>query len=316
MNTKLEPRRLHYFMEVLNNGSVRGAAGALGMDASAISRAIGLLEQECGARLLERRGRGVTPTDAGRLLAAYLHREQSERRALLAQMDSIRKVESGHIDLVTGEGYVDWLAKTSLCRFMQAHPKITVSLDIGSTDEIVQQVVGERAHIGILFNPPRDDRLRSHHSQPHPIKAMVPRGHPLIRLGRPLKLADLAPYPGAAMHPNYGLRQHIQAAEIGEGVRLTFAFTTASFDALAQYVTSGLGYALVSRLAMTEADAAKVVALPMKNALLHRGRTHVISRQGRALPPAAMKLLRMIVGEMRSSASGERQAPGKSPHSA
>ncbi|MGN1288410.1 MAG: LysR family transcriptional regulator substrate-binding protein, partial [Bradyrhizobium sp.] len=115
-----------------------------------------------------------------------------------------------------------------------------------------------------------------------------------------------APYPGAAMHPNYGLRQHIQAAEISEGVRLNFAFTTASFDALAHYVTAGLGYALVSRLAMTEADAAKVTALPLKNALLHRGRTHVVSRQGRTLPPAAMKLLRMMVGEMRAPASGTR----------
>ncbi|MCC8961396.1 LysR family transcriptional regulator [Bradyrhizobium sp. Pear76] len=306
MNTKLEPRRLRYFMEVLNSGSVRGAAGALGMDASAVSRALGLLEQEYGAPLLERRGRGVSPTDAGQLLAAYVHRQQSERQVLLAQMDSIRKVETGHIDLVTGEGYVDWLAKTSLCRFMKARPKITISLDIGSTDEIVQQVVGERAHIGVLFNPPRDDRLRSHHSQPHPIKAMVPRGHPLIQLGRPLKLADLAPYPGAAMHPNYGLRQHVQAAEISEGVRLDFAFTTASFDALAHYVTAGLGYALVSRLAMTEADAGKVVALPMRNALLHRGRTHVVSRQGRTLPPAAMELLRMMVGEMRATSSGAR----------
>ena len=176
MSAKLEPRRLHYFMEVLNSGSVRGAAGALGMDASAVSRALGLLEKEYGARLLERRGRGVAPTDAGQLLAAYLHRQQGERQALLAQMDSIRKVESGHIELVTGEGYVDWLARSCLCRFMQTHPKITISLDIGSTDEIVQQVVGERAHIGVLFNPPRDDRLRSHHSQPHPIRAVVPRG--------------------------------------------------------------------------------------------------------------------------------------------
>ena len=80
MSAKLEPRRLHYFMEVLNSGSVRGAAGALGMDASAVSRALGLLEKEYGARLLERRGRGVAPTDAGQLLAAYLHRQQGERR--------------------------------------------------------------------------------------------------------------------------------------------------------------------------------------------------------------------------------------------
>ncbi len=46
-------------------------------------------------------------------------------------------------------------------------------------------------------------------------------------------------------------------------------------------------------------DAARVAALPMKNALLHRGRSHVISRQGRTLPPAAMELLRIIVSDMK-----------------
>jgi len=104
---KLETRRLRYFMQVLESGSVRGAAGALGMDASAVSRAVGLLKQECGTQLFERRGRGVAPTDAGRLLALYLRRQQSEKKNLLAQIDSIRKIETGHIDIMTGEGYVD-----------------------------------------------------------------------------------------------------------------------------------------------------------------------------------------------------------------
>lgn len=298
MSTKLEPRRLHYFMEVLHCGSVRSAASALGMDASAVSRALSLLEQEYGSPLLERRGRGIAPTDAGKLLATYLHRQRNERQVLLAQLDSIRKAEAGHIDLVIGEGFVAWLSKTSLYRFMQIHPKITISLDIGSTNEIVKRIIDESGHIGVLFNPPRDNRLRSHHSRPDPIKAMVPRGHPLTQLGRPLKLVDLAPYPGAAVHTNFGLRQQVRAAEISEGIRLNFSFTTASFDALTHYVTTGRGYAL--RLATAEIDSERVVALPMKNTLLQRGRTHVISRQGRTLPPAAMQLLRMLVGEMRS----------------
>jgi DNA-binding transcriptional LysR family regulator len=299
MDDKLETRRMRYFMQVLESGSVRGAAGALGMDASAVSRAVSLLEAECGTQLIERRGRGVAPTDAGRLLAVYLRRQQSEKQNLLAQMDSIRKVESGHIDIMTGEGYVGWLMQKSLSRFMRSHPKITVGLDIGSTDEIVQRIVEERAHIGLLFKPPKDERLRSHHSHPQPIQTLVLRSHPLAQLDRPLKLTDLVPYPGATLHRSFGVRQHIEAAEISEGVRLNVAFTTASFDAVGHFVTAGLGYALVSRLAMSPVDAARVVALPMKNALLHRGRTHVITRQGRTLPPAAVELLRLIVRDMK-----------------
>lgn len=298
-DTKLDSRRLRYFMQVLESGSVRGAAGVLGMDPSAVSRAVSLLEQECGTALVERRGRGVAPTDAGQLLATYLRRQQSETQTLLAQMDSIRKVESGHIDIMAGEGYIDWLMEKSVCRFMRAHPKITVGLDVGSTDQIVQAVVEERAHVGVLFKPPKDERLRSHHSHAQPIQTLVLRTHPLVQLNRPLRLADLLPYPGATLHRSFGVRQHIEAAEVSEGVRLNVALTTTSFDAVGYFVGAGLGYALVSRLSMTVTDAAKVIALPMKNALLSRGRTHVITRQGRTLSPAAQELLRIIVSDMK-----------------
>ncbi|MBS0530523.1 MAG: LysR family transcriptional regulator, partial [Proteobacteria bacterium] len=119
--------------------------------------------------------------------------------------------------------------------------------------------------------------------------------------GHPLRLSDLLPYTGATLHQDFGLRQHIQAAELSEGVRLAFSFTTTSFDALGHFVLAGLGYSLVSRLPMTPADAAKVIALPMRNSLLRRGRSHVVTRQGRALSPAAAELLRIIIAGMKPS---------------
>ena len=44
MDDKLDTRRARYFMQVIDSGSVRGAAEVLGMDASAVSRAIGALD--------------------------------------------------------------------------------------------------------------------------------------------------------------------------------------------------------------------------------------------------------------------------------
>ncbi len=296
---KLEARRLRYFMQVIEVGSVRGAAGALGMDASAVSRAMSLLEAECGARLFERRGRGIIPTDAGQLLAGYVRRQHSEKQSLLAQFDSIRKVETGHVELVTGEGYINWLMRRPLSRFMRTHPRIAIDLRIESSDGIVERVLDERAHIGILFNPPRNEQFHSHYSWPHPIQTLVLRTHPLAQVDTPLRLSDLLPYAGATLHHDFGLRQHIQAAELSEGTKLTFSFTTTSFDALGHFVLAGHGYSLVSRLPMTPADAAKVISLPMKSSLLHRGRSHIITRQGRTLPPAAAELLRIIVGDMK-----------------
>ena len=75
--------------------------------------------------------------------------------------------------------------------------------------------------------------------------------HPLTRLRRPLLLTDLADYPGAAMQEGFGVRQHIQAAEISEQVRLRNVLTTSSFKALWQFAATGIGYALTPPIAVT-----------------------------------------------------------------
>lgn len=299
---RLDSRRLRYFLQVLESGSLRGAAEALDMDPSAVSRAIALLEQQCGAPLLERRGRGVVSTEAGELLAVYLRRQHGQQQQLLAQLDGLRKLEHGHIDIVAGEGFVDWLMRRSLRTFMAAHPGITVDLQVGSTDEIVQRIVDERAHIGLVFRPPADERLRSHHAHPLPIQALVLDTHPLTRLQRPLLLSDLAPYPGALVHRGYGVRQHIDAAEVSEGVRLQPRLRTSSFNAVAQFVLAGLGYTLYVRMALPpHYDGTPLVALPMQNPLLSSGEIHVVSRHGRLLSAAASALLRQVVADMQAS---------------
>ena len=302
MDAPLDTRRVRYFLQVLECGSIRGAAEVLDMDPSAVSRAIGVLERDCSARLLERRGRGVVPTDAGELLASHVRREHVQRQQLLARIDSLQKAERGHIDIIAGEGFIDWLMRHSLRTFLTAHPKVTVDLEVGSTDEIVHKIVEERAHLGMVFQPPSDDRLRAHHAYAAPIQAFVLDSHPLARLKRPLLLADLAPYPGAALHRSFGVRQHIEAAQVGEGVRLHTVLTTTSFNALGRFVLSGLGYALSTWMSLPGKERAHVVSLPLKNPLLSQGRAQIVSRHGRLLPPAATRLLQQIVADIQRPA--------------
>lgn len=65
----IDPHRLRVFRAVVAEGSIGGAAGALGYTSSAVSQQIATLQRETGLALLERDGRGVLPTEAGRILA-------------------------------------------------------------------------------------------------------------------------------------------------------------------------------------------------------------------------------------------------------
>ena len=66
----LDLPRLRLLRAVVETGSVRATAAALGYTPSAVSQQLAALQRETGLRLLERVGRGIEPTAAGRRLAA------------------------------------------------------------------------------------------------------------------------------------------------------------------------------------------------------------------------------------------------------
>ena len=67
----LDAKRLQVLLAIVEEGSVTGAATALGYTPSAISQQLLRLEREAGQPLLDRHSRGMTPTDAGLVLATH-----------------------------------------------------------------------------------------------------------------------------------------------------------------------------------------------------------------------------------------------------
>lgn len=64
-------KHLHYFWTVVRTGGVLRAAEQLHLTPQTLSGQIRLLEERLGQRLLRKAGRGVEPTEAGRLVMQY-----------------------------------------------------------------------------------------------------------------------------------------------------------------------------------------------------------------------------------------------------
>ena len=67
----IDPKRLRFLREVAERGTVTAAADALAYTPSAISQQLSVLEEEVGAKLLERQGRNVVLTPAGEVLLSH-----------------------------------------------------------------------------------------------------------------------------------------------------------------------------------------------------------------------------------------------------
>ncbi|MEN7531449.1 LysR family transcriptional regulator [Cupriavidus sp. 2SB] len=299
MEDVLDRKRALCLLQIIETGSVRGAADALSVDPSMVSRAVARLEQDTGLTLLERRGRGVVVTDAGRMLALFARRQQDLHETFLAEMDSLKNAQQGHIELVFGEGFVDMVLEPVLSDFMRDRPGVTYNLRVAGTEDSVRWLVEDMAHIGLVFQPPNDDRLRSHYSRLSPIRVYVRRDHPLAKRRKALTLAELAPHQGAALVGSFGVRKHVQAAELDEHVTLRPMVETNSFRVLWEFAALGLGYIMTPRsVPLKGTQFADLVPIALANPILNNSRIHVVTRAGRPLSPVAKSMLAHVVRKL------------------
>ena len=82
--------RAHTFLAVVRAGSFTRAAEELHVTQPAVSQHIRQLEAHYGCTLFSKTGRGVEPTDAGRLLYQALDAERNDEARLRAELDSLR----------------------------------------------------------------------------------------------------------------------------------------------------------------------------------------------------------------------------------
>ena len=92
----MDAERIAVLREAARHGSFSGAARALNLSRSAVSRQVAQLEREAGMRLVERTSRGVRLTEAGSRLV-------SRRDAVAAHLEAARaEVEALRADEQTG----------------------------------------------------------------------------------------------------------------------------------------------------------------------------------------------------------------------
>src|SRR5829696_5141253 len=193
----LELRRLRLLREVDARGTVHGAARALDYTPSAISQQLAVLEREAGTTLLERAGRNVRLTDAGRLLvrhAATLLDGMEAAEAELAAMAAGRP--AGVVRVASFQSAFLRIVAPAIATLATTHPDVRIEATEQEVEEAVpalrlQQldaVVGDE-YDG-LPRPVHADLAREPLVREQ-IRLVLPAGHPLARR-RPVPLAELA----------------------------------------------------------------------------------------------------------------------------
>jgi DNA-binding transcriptional LysR family regulator len=279
------------FRAVARHGSITRAAVALGYTQSAVSRQIAVLETEVGARLFDRRPRGVAVTVEGECLLAHAEAIVDRMAAARQDLDALRGLSGGRLRIGAFPTAVAALVPRAVSAFRNAHPTVVVSLVEGRTPALLERLVSGDADVAVVSAPPADPidtgRFALRHLLDERLLVAVPRNHRLAAR-RTVRLAELAEDPfvvGSATAEDALMR-----ASFPPGFQPRVEMAVADWTGKLGCVAAGLGVALVPALAIRAAPT-DIVLLRLHTADASVRRVFAATVAGRGQSPAVTRFV-------------------------
>lgn len=243
--------RLRLLVEVDRQGSLSGAARAVGIGQPSASEHLRLLEAAAGQRLVERNGRGSRLTEAGRVLAAHASQALATLAAGEEELHALAGLESGtiHIGASTTPGV--YLLPDTLGCFRRDHPNVSVEVEIASTGEIVERLLAGRIHLALVGETAVDDRVELEPFLSDEIVGIARPGSLPMRNGK-VNAGTLTAQTLLVRAAGSSTRQVAGRALRAAGVEPSRVWELDSAEAIKRAAREGLGVAFLSRYAVAE----------------------------------------------------------------
>jgi DNA-binding transcriptional LysR family regulator len=124
----------------------------------AISLAIQRLETEVGEKLIDRSGRDLLLTDAGRIVLDYARRFENLERELDTALGELRDNSAGRLIIGANESTTLYLLK-HIERYRRMYPKVKVQVRRALSSKVPTQLIDGDLELGVISYDPQDERL-------------------------------------------------------------------------------------------------------------------------------------------------------------
>lgn len=231
--------QLAYFCMLAQTESYTRAAQRLYISQPSLSYAIANLEKELGCALLCKQGRGVALTEAGRTFYRYAE-------AALAALDQgVKAVRTSGVIRIGAicTAMADRLPQL-LVRFKAENPQLTLDVATDTTHGILQKVESGALDVGVCSLDARFGGVRFAPLYAEPWTLVTPADHPLVKLGRPVTLREIAQYPLLCYKPFSPIHALVLQAFAAVGAAPQIAYELDDETAIGGMVQSGAGISL------------------------------------------------------------------------
>jgi DNA-binding transcriptional LysR family regulator len=249
------------FLAVAEHEHVSRAAASLHLTQGAVTQQVHNFERAVGVRLLERDGRGVRLTDAGRGLAISCRAALRAFEVVEDSARALKMLEAGSIHLGASPTCATHYLPTRLADFNRQFPNVTLNVLVEPSREISNQVKAGALDCALIEGEPLPD-LVSVVLAHDELVLVVHRDHPLAALKR-VSSAQLSKHRYLGRGREWSAESNVRTM-IGVAYERSEVMNLGHPEYVRAAALAGLGYAALPLLAVREdVDAGQLKRLPI-----------------------------------------------------
>ena len=247
-------KQLHYFVHVAELCSFTKASEILNIAQPALSRQIRLLEVELRQNLLNRNGRGVTPTEAGNVLLEHARGILHQVDRTMEDLGRVRGSLAGRVTVGLPPSASRMLAVPLIREFRKTLPDATLSIREGLSVSMQEWLLTGRLDIALLYNPAMTaelDILPLTEEQLFFVAAKDSAKQLNLVTDEAITLKSIAALPLVIPNRPNALRMLIEQQMAGIGCKPQISLEIDGVSAILDLVLDGAGYAILPKYAVT-----------------------------------------------------------------
>lgn len=251
----LNLNRLRMLREVQGKGTIAAAAESLFMSPSAVSQQMAVLEREAGVALLEREGRGVRLTEAGKVLVSNTERILAEIEHAEADLAASARGVVGRVRVSAFPTGARSILVPALVELGVAHPNLRLSMIDLEPEESLPALKARDLDVVLTYEwdllPALEDPgVEREELVSEPVYLVLPSAHPAARRRGPVAIAELREEEWIVGRDSTSMLDLVTAAGHRSGFEPRTNFHSMDFGVIMTAVDAGLGVALGPALAL------------------------------------------------------------------
>lgn len=233
---------LRAFHAVATAGSFTRAAAVMNVSQPTLSAQVGALEENYGAALFRRRGRGIEITDLGRALLEITRRYFTAEADAEQLLSTARGISGGSLRIRADGPYA---VVPLLAAFSRRYPGVETQIAFGNSQDVLRDVISGEVDIGFLPDVGDDSRLKTVLVKRDALVYMVHKGHPWAqRRGVPFEA--IADETLLLREQGSRTRSIVEAALANANLKPGASIEIGSREAVREAVAAGLGIGVVN----------------------------------------------------------------------